>query len=41
MVRTKLLQFRRQGDIIYGPSQLVFLVPDTPAKCPLQTDRVS
>ena len=46
MIRTIFLQFRRQGDITHGPSQLesvrvVFLVPDTPTKCPLQPDRVS
>ena len=40
MVCTKVLQFWRQGEITHGLSsvRVVFLVPDTPTKCPLQPD---
>ena len=39
MVRTKFLQFWRQGEITHGPSPLVvFLVSDIPNKCPLQPE---
>ena len=39
MVHTKFLQFWRQGDNSLTKSvRVVFLVPDTPTKCPLQPD---
>ena len=39
MVRSKFLQFWRQGELTHGPSvRVVFLVPGTSTKCPLQPD---